>query len=225
MENNYRPIEFTLLSAKDLKVDHVDDMSLSSKIDVYGVVSITSTQEVILRSCVNAKCTPVAKDCGTNPSWNYTIIFIVDEIPLQHNCLTVVIKLMLSTNNNNKGDKQIVRYEMPLQQLLDLSKKKDPLNKSFTFVTTKARIPNGEEKGSLDFAFKFGDKFTTFDPPVQKKNRHAPTTTTTAWLCVRPATSEEDEEVKEKHKKKNTSWLDVVFSRITNSRRRYHRLR
>jgi hypothetical protein len=135
----FRSLDLTLISAKDLK-----DVNMFSKMDVYAVVSINGDPRT------NSK-TPIAKDCGTNPKWNYSMKFTVDESAAQQDRLTLVIKLV---SDRTMGDKEIGEVHVPLKELLDRS------GKTLNFVTYNVRMTNGKSKGSLEFSFKFGDKFT-----------------------------------------------------------------
>ncbi|KAM7273591.1 hypothetical protein ACFE04_028255 [Oxalis oulophora] len=135
----YRPLDLTLISAKDLK-----DVNLLSKMDVYAVVSVNDDKRTISK-------TPIDKDCGKNPKWNYSMKFTLDETALQQNQLTLVVKLF---SDRTMGDTEIGQVHVPLKELLI-----DQNTKASKFVTYNVRLPSGKSKGSLDFSFKFGDKY------------------------------------------------------------------
>ncbi|KAM6577829.1 hypothetical protein CsatB_029666 [Cannabis sativa] len=142
-----RPLEITLISASDLK-----DVNLLSKMDVYAVVSISGD---------NAKKqkTPVDKDSGSNPKWNYTVKFTVYESAVQQNMLTLKIKLV---SDRSFGDKEIGEVQVPIKELLDNYKDGSGEKR----MSYSVRLPNGKAKGNLNFAYKFGEKFTA-QAPVQ----------------------------------------------------------
>ncbi|OMO58460.1 C2 calcium-dependent membrane targeting [Corchorus olitorius] len=71
-------VEITVISTKDLK-----DVNLFTKMDVYAVVSIVS----MIGQHGTAQRTPVDKDCGSNPKWNYSMKFNIEETLAQSNCL------------------------------------------------------------------------------------------------------------------------------------------
>lgn len=144
-----RPLDITLISASDLK-----DVNLMSKMDVYAVVSISGD---------NAKKqkTPVDKDSGSNPKWNYTVKFTVFESAVQQNMLTLKIKLV---SDRSFGDKEIGEVQLPIKELLDNYKDESGEKR----VSYSVRLPSGKSKGNLNFAYKFGEKFTAQAPaPAQ----------------------------------------------------------
>ncbi|KAM7279201.1 hypothetical protein ACFE04_006335 [Oxalis oulophora] len=144
----YRPLDITLISAKDLK-----DVNKFTTMDVYAVVSINGDPRTQQK-------TPVDKDCGIQPKWNYNMKFTIDESAAQLNALTIVVKLI---SDRTMGDKEIGEVHLPVKELLDQSSKadgKDPHN-----VTYEVRLRNGKAKGSLNLAYKFGDKFSAAAAP------------------------------------------------------------
>ncbi|GLT50464.1 hypothetical protein SLA2020_239500 [Shorea laevis] len=132
----YRTLEITLLSAKDLK-----DVNLLSKMDVYAVVTINGDPQTKQR-------TPVDKDCGPNPTWNYTMKFTVEEAAANLNQLNLVICLM---SDRHLGDKHIGEVVVPIKEFLDC--------KENVFVYS-VRKPNGKVKGALNLCSKFEEKFS-----------------------------------------------------------------
>lgn len=144
-----RPLDITIISATDLK-----DVNLLSKMDVYAVVSVSGDY----RSSQKQK-TPVDKDSGPNPNWNYTVKFTVLEDALQKNQLTLKIKLV---SDRSFGDKEIGEVKISIKELLDNSNYENGDKR----VSYSVRLPNGKTKGTLNFAFKFGEKFTA-QAPVQ----------------------------------------------------------
>ncbi|XVF41891.1 hypothetical protein PTKIN_Ptkin01aG0316800 [Pterospermum kingtungense] len=135
----FRPIEIKVISAKDLK-----DVNLFTKMDVYAVVSINGDYRTAQR-------TPVDKDCGSNPKWNYTMRFTIDEAIARQNRLYLVFTLK---SERQLGDRDIGTVQVPIKELLDQNDNKGEHNVSYS-----VKRPNGKPKGVVDFSYKFGDKF------------------------------------------------------------------
>ncbi|XWS58164.1 hypothetical protein CRYUN_Cryun08bG0011500 [Craigia yunnanensis] len=143
----FRPIEIRVISAKDLK-----DVNLFTKMDVYAVVSINGDHRT-------AQKTPVDKDCGSNPKWNYTMSFTIDEAGAHQNRLNLVFRLK---SDRQLGDKDIGTVQVPIKELLDHNNGNEKVEQN---VSYSVRLPNGKAKGNLDFSYKFGEKFNR---PVQQ---------------------------------------------------------
>lgn len=137
----YRPLDITLISAKDLK-----DVNLFSKMDVYAVVSIAGDPR-------SKQKTPVHKDGGTNPTWNFQMKFYIDEAASHQNRLSLVFQLR---SNRSFGEKDIGEVHVPVKELLDNVGD----GKSARFVSYQVRTPSGKPKGVLNFSYKFGEKVT-----------------------------------------------------------------
>ncbi|KAL5566045.1 hypothetical protein UlMin_029209 [Ulmus minor] len=145
-----RPLDITLISATDLK-----DVNLLSKMDVYAVVSISGESK-------SKQKTPVDKDSGPNPKWNYTIKFTIVESTVQQNQLTLKIKIM---SDRSLGDRKIGEVHVPIKELFDnLGGEKSEKRTSYS-----VRLPNGKHKGTVNFAYKFGEKFTAPAPNLHRK--------------------------------------------------------
>ncbi|GLT90242.1 hypothetical protein SLE2022_081850 [Rubroshorea leprosula] len=130
----YRPLKITLISAEDLKyVNHFTTMS------VYADVSINGDPQTKLEI-------PVQKKCGSNPKWNYTITFIVEETAAQQKNL--VIRLV---SDRLLCDTDIGEVRVPIKQFLDCKEDVSDHN---------VRLPNGKEKGKLKLCCKIGKKFS-----------------------------------------------------------------
>lgn len=136
----HRTLELSLGSAKDLK-----DVNLFSKMDVYAVVSLSGVQKIK---------TPVDRNGGTNPTWNVTQKFTIDESLARQNRLTLEIKLLCERNLS--ADKEIGRVHVPIRELLD----QPGDGKSFQHVSYQVRKPSGKPKGAFSFSYKFSEKFT-----------------------------------------------------------------
>ncbi|GLT50458.1 hypothetical protein SLA2020_239440 [Shorea laevis] len=150
----YRPLEITLISAKDLK-----DVNLVFKMDVYAVVTINGDPQTKQK-------TPVDKDCGPNPKWNYTMKFTVEEAAANQNRLNLVIRLV---SDRRLGDKDIGEVLVPIKEFLDCKEKVFDYN---------VRLPNGKVKGTLNLCCKIGEKFSVpvaAPPHVTEKGKSAET--------------------------------------------------
>ncbi|GLT50459.1 hypothetical protein SLA2020_239450 [Shorea laevis] len=131
-----RPLETTLISAEDLK-----DVNLVSKMDVYAVVTINGNPKTKQKS-------PVDKDCGSNPKWNYTKKFTVEEAAANQNRLNLVIRLW---SKRLLGDIVIGDVLVPIKEFLDCEEKVSVYN---------VRLLNGKVKGTLNLCCKTVEKFS-----------------------------------------------------------------
>ncbi|OMP03303.1 C2 calcium-dependent membrane targeting [Corchorus olitorius] len=136
-----RSLEITVISAKDLK-----DVNLFTKMDVYAVVSINGDHRTAQR-------TPIDKDCGSNPKWNYSMKFTIEEALAQQNRLNLNFRLK---SDRQLGDKEIGDVAIPIKELLDHN---NGNGKGEQNVSYNVRLPNGKPKGVLNFSYKFGEKF------------------------------------------------------------------
>ncbi|GLT94908.1 hypothetical protein SLE2022_126190 [Rubroshorea leprosula] len=132
----YRRLEITLISAKDLQ-----DVNLLYKMDVYAVVTINGDTQTKQKTSVD-------KDCGSNPNWNHTMKFTVDEAAANQNRLNFVIRLV---SDRHFGDKDIGEVVVTIEELI-YSKEK--------VLSYNVRMPNGKVKGTLNFSCKIGKKFS-----------------------------------------------------------------
>ncbi|TKY54140.1 xyloglucan glycosyltransferase 12 [Spatholobus suberectus] len=140
----HRTLELNLASAKDLK-----DVNLFSKMDVYAVVSLSGNQKIK---------TPVDRNGGTNPTWNFPMKFAIDELLARQNRLTLEIKLRCE--RSLAADKDVGQVHVPLRELLDQTGD----GKSFQHVSYQVRKPSGKPKGALNFSYKFEEKLAA--PPT-----------------------------------------------------------
>ncbi|KAJ8447838.1 hypothetical protein Cgig2_015201 [Carnegiea gigantea] len=150
----YRPIEVKLACAKDLK-----DVNVFSTMDVYVIGSVSGDPRNMQRS-------PVHKDGGINPEWNFQMRFAVDESAARMNRLGLVFQIM---SERTLGDREIGRVYVPLKELFDAG---DGNSGEERRVTYQVQTPSGKFKGVLEFSFKFGEKFIqsldwTLDEPVR----------------------------------------------------------
>lgn len=136
-------MDLVIESAKDLK-----DVNLFSKMDVYAVIKIDGDHN--LKSSKHK--TPTDKDCGTNPKWNFPVQFTVDDAAAQQNRLTLVVKIK---SDRTLSDKEIGEVKVPIKELWDgFGDAKETKHASYSVTT-----PSGKVKGTLDFSYKFGEKF------------------------------------------------------------------
>ncbi|XP_019435077.1 PREDICTED: protein SRC2-like isoform X3 [Lupinus angustifolius] len=151
----YKTLELNVVSAKDIK-----DVNLLSKMDVYAVVLISGDPNNLHKIK-----TPVHKDGGTNPIWNFSLKFTVSDSLAQQNRLNLEIKLFSS--RTVAGDTIIGTVHIPVKELID-----NPGDGSFRHVTYQVRMQSGKAKGSLNLSYKFGEnvaapaKATSAPPPV-----------------------------------------------------------
>ena len=142
-----KQLEITLNSAKGLKrVKHLHAMN------VYAVVTISSNPQTEQR-------TPVDKGGGTNPMWNYTMKFTIDEAVAKMNYLFLNIKLMC--HSSFRSDKEIGEVLVPVKELLDKAEEPNLVK----YMRNQVRKPSGKPKGELNFSFKFEDMTITAYPP------------------------------------------------------------
>lgn len=151
-----RPLDITLISATDLK-----DVNLLSKMDVYAVVSLSGDSSV----AKSKQKTPVDKDSGPNPRWNYSMKFTIPDAAAKQNHLTLKIKLV---SDRKFGDKEIGEVKVPVKELLDSYASSETSEK---LVSYNVRLSSGKSKGTLSFSYKFGEKFTA--PVYQQSHKKA----------------------------------------------------
>ncbi|XP_048131850.1 protein SRC2-like [Rhodamnia argentea] len=150
-----RNLDLTVISARDLK-----DVNLISKMDVYVVVSLDGDPRGPQRSK-----SPVDRDGGRNPAWNFPVKLYVDEASAQQNRLTLHFKLRCV---RALGDKDVGEVVVPVKELLDSSAaaggKASSATSQPSTVTYQVRKPSGKPKGELHFSYKFSDKLTADVP-------------------------------------------------------------
>ena len=145
----YRPLEIKVLEAKGLK-----DVNFFSTMDVYVVVTISGDPRT-------AQKTPVDKDGGTSPKWNYQMKFNVDDALALQNGIGLNFKLR---SERAFGDRDIGEVFVPMKELLDNAGD----GKGDRVVSYQVRKNSGKPKGTLSFSYKFGDKFSAPAPAPKK---------------------------------------------------------
>ncbi|XP_057962849.1 protein SRC2 [Malania oleifera] len=149
----HRSLQINVMNAKDIK-----DVNLLTKMDVYVVVSISGDYTT------HKQTTPVDKDAGTNPKWNHSLNFSVDDAAAHQNRSTLVFLLR---SDRIFGDRDIGEVRVPVKELIN-----NPGNdyKNSRVVSYQVRTPSGRAKGTLTFSYKLGDKIQAPVPaPYPKK--------------------------------------------------------
>ncbi|EXB40827.1 16 kDa phloem protein 2 [Morus notabilis] len=136
----YRPMEITIISAKDLKrVKHL------SKMDVYVLVSLSGGPQIEQK-------TPVDKGSGPNPTWNFPMNFNIDEEDAKKDRLILNFKVMC--HRRIHSDKEIGEANVPVKELLDNGGD----GKFVKYVTYQLKKPNGKHRGQLNLSYKFANQ-------------------------------------------------------------------
>ncbi|WOG91668.1 hypothetical protein DCAR_0310918 [Daucus carota subsp. sativus] len=134
----YRNFEVTINSARDL-----EDVRKVFKMEVHARVSIGNHPE-------SEKRTPVGHG-GTNPSWNFTINFIISEAMLTSYTSMLVIKLYCS---RILGDRYIGEMNLSMKELYEYA---CPFGGSAR-VTHPVQKGSVDSQGLLELAYKFGER-------------------------------------------------------------------
>ncbi|XP_047338390.1 protein SRC2 homolog [Impatiens glandulifera] len=140
----YRKLDITVISADGLK-----DVGLLSKMDVYVTVFLSDDPR--------SKCrTPVDKDGGKSPKWNHKLNLYVYEHSLSHNP-SLIFNIRA---DRIISDKDIGEVVVPIKELLESSTS----DSSERVVEYAVHTSKGKPKGTLKFAYKFGEKSTQSVP-------------------------------------------------------------
>lgn len=134
----YKTLELTIISAKDLK-----NVNLIGKMDPYVVVYLSDNPSTKQK-------TPVHQDAGTNPSWNYTMRFTVDE-----NAAGAGKYLIFKIKHDQTfgADKELGQVLVSLKELFDGVKgSRDPTAPQF--LAYQVKRSSGKPKGELKFSYK-----------------------------------------------------------------------
>ncbi|XP_060169190.1 protein SRC2-like [Lycium barbarum] len=145
-----RPLDINVISAKNIK-----NVNTFSKMDVYAEVSISSYS---IKS--HKQKTFIDKNSGTNPKWNHSMKFTLDESSLTKPGLHLIIRLK---SERTLGDKEIGEVSVPIHDLFNKSTSNG--STAERFVQYPVITESGKPKGNLKFSYKFGEKFTA---PEQK---------------------------------------------------------
>ncbi|KAK4785013.1 hypothetical protein SAY86_001702 [Trapa natans] len=135
-----RLLEIVVISAKELKnMKHITTM------DVYVEATIsgdTSAKQI----------TPVAKNGGTKPTWNFPMQFTVDTTPEALQRSHPILLLKLRCVRTVRDDKDIGEARVPVEDLFARSGG----GTSDWNVSYPVLMPNGKPRGEVNFSFKFG---------------------------------------------------------------------
>ncbi|KAF7846800.1 hypothetical protein BT93_L3718 [Corymbia citriodora subsp. variegata] len=151
-----RPLEVTVMSAKDLK-----DANMFGKMDPYVAVSLSGGDKRYKAK----QRTPVHKDGGTSPRWGHPVAFTIDEAAARAGRLK--LKFKIKAEKTLGGDKEVGRVEVPVKELLEHQDGGDGGKPKVTGYSL--RLPSGKTRGVLEFSYKFGERFTVEAPPAAKK--------------------------------------------------------
>ncbi|XAR54554.1 hypothetical protein NMG60_11029742 [Bertholletia excelsa] len=128
-------LQIRLLWARDLH-----RVNLIGKMDVYVVVSIPGDPNT------KQQRTPIDKGGDTNPTWDFSITFAIDDPISQRHPLNLVFTLRC--HRNLLGDTVVGEVSVPLRNL--------PRGGGGPqFVTYQVRKPSGKPKGELSFSYKW----------------------------------------------------------------------
>ncbi|XP_078440835.1 C2 domain-containing protein [Wolffia australiana] len=142
----HRPLDLTILSAKDLK-----NVNFFGKMDVYAIATLSSNPN-------NPERTPVDRQGGKNPSWKGVTLrfFIPDGVDTGSLILSIVLRC-----EGALGDRHIGEVHVPVKELEAGAEKSDRV------VTYEVRRPSGRAKGALNFTIKIGEPVPAPPPPNQ----------------------------------------------------------
>uniref|UniRef100_A0A7N1A044 C2 domain-containing protein n=1 Tax=Kalanchoe fedtschenkoi TaxID=63787 RepID=A0A7N1A044_KALFE len=151
-----RNLEIFVRSATDLK-----EMNVIGKMDPYVSVYLSGDPN-------SKQKTEVDTDGGKNPKWKGKAMkFVINEDLAKSSDVTLVFKIMAE---KPFGDKEIGEVYVPVKDLLeDGSAEKAEKSLSYSVKT-----PSGKTKGTLNLAYKLGEKFTVENTAT--KDLHEPVT-------------------------------------------------
>ncbi|KAI9113736.1 hypothetical protein K1719_014987 [Acacia pycnantha] len=146
---DYRTLELNIVSAKDIK-----NVNRFTKMHVYAVVSIIGDPQHN-----QVAKTPLHRQAGDSPTWNFSVRFTINETLAKQNRLTLLIQLF--SHRSILGDKEIGSVRVTVNELLDRAGD----GKSLQHMNYDVRKPSGKAKGVLNISYKFGEAFATAYPP------------------------------------------------------------
>ncbi|XP_022722614.1 protein SRC2-like [Durio zibethinus] len=163
----HRTLEINVISAKGLK-----NVNLIDNMDVYAEVSLKGDSSKYKQMTK----TPVDKECGKNPTWDFPVKFTIDESLPKNNNLILKFKIKCE---RSFGGKELGQVNVPVMKLLD-SPGEDG---SIKFVSYQVTKPSGRPEGTLNFSYKFGDKVS--EPVKSEKGKgDQPVTTYPVSMAV-----------------------------------------
>nr|ABU98655.1 SRC2 protein [Taiwania cryptomerioides] len=143
-----RTIEVTLISARDIQ-----DVNLFTKSKVYAVAWIRGDPRPTKQRTVSDK------ENGTNPSWNKSMSFAVDEAALQQGRLVLEVEIR---SEGTFGDKEVGHVSVPMKEFLG----KKPTG-GVDFVSYQVRKPSGKAKGTLNLSVKLNNTAVVKQPAYE----------------------------------------------------------
>ncbi|XP_010269469.1 PREDICTED: protein SRC2 homolog [Nelumbo nucifera] len=150
MERNC--LEVTVVSARDLK-----GVRKLFKMKVYVMVVLASSDKE------HFKRTPIDKEGRTNPNWNFSVTFDVENhSDVQLNEYTLTFKLFCK---RKLGDKYIGEVSVPIQDLLRAASGGTDSN-SPPVITRPVRLESGYTQGVLTFSCRFHEGSVVNDSGV-----------------------------------------------------------
>ncbi|TMW97411.1 hypothetical protein EJD97_005580 [Solanum chilense] len=150
-----RPLDIKVISADGIKY-----VNTFSKMDVYTEVYISS-----YASKASKQKTFVDKNSGSNPKWNHSMKFTLDESFLTKSGTYLVFRLK---SDRTLGDKDIGEVSVPVHDLFNSNGTVERI------VEYPVITESGKPKGTLKFSYKFGEKFTAPEP--KRDVHHEPVT-------------------------------------------------
>ncbi|XP_019174964.1 PREDICTED: protein SRC2-like [Ipomoea nil] len=166
----FRTLEIKIMSAKDL-----NKVTVFSRMNVYVVVSISGGND----KSKQVSKTPVDRDGGANPAWNFPVKFTVDEAAARQGRLMLVFKLRCQ---RVLGDRDVGEVIVPVKELLD----SPAASATKQFVNYQVKKPSGKPKGQLTFCYQFGEK-TNGPPPIAAVAANKVDEPVTAYPAFTPA--------------------------------------
>ncbi|XP_060184269.1 protein SRC2-like [Lycium barbarum] len=154
-----RPLDIKIISAENIK-----NVNTFSKMDVYAEVFIPSYCTI----AAHKQKTFIDKNSGTNPKWNHSMKFTLDESSLTKPGLYLIIRLK---SERTLGDRESGKVSVPINDLFNQSTSDGTTER---FVEYPVIIESGKPKGTLKFSYKFGEKFTA--PEQERDVYHEPVT-------------------------------------------------
>lgn len=137
------------MSAKDLK-----KVTLFSRMKAYVAVSIFDRGAHPIQTFR----TPVDRDGGSNPAWNFPVKFTVDEAAARQGRLRLVFQIRCE---GVFGDKYVGDVSVSVQELLD----SPAATAGKQVVSYQVIRPSGKVKGQLTFSYQFGEKVSRATTP------------------------------------------------------------
>ncbi|CAM8925386.1 unnamed protein product [Rhodiola kirilowii] len=137
-----RNLEIFVHSATDLK-----ELNLIGKMDPYVSVTLSGDPN-------SKQKTEVDTDGGKNPKWKgKPMKFVINEDLAKSSNVTLVFKIMAE---KPFGDKDVGEVYVPVKDLLE-DNNAEKAEKSLSY---SVKTPSGKSKGTLNFSYKLGEKFT-----------------------------------------------------------------